>query len=251
MFITACIVTALSVPMLLFFKDQPEHFPSYSAKNQTNTKFNFKYELKELSSNKNYRWINICFMCMYGVYTCLGAIINDLVSKFGFSSTDSSIMGACFIMSGLVGSFVFSGQLDKHQKYLLQLRIVCFTTLFLFSFSFLTLPTGSLLLVSLNISVVGFFLLPIIPLGFGFSIELTYPVSEAMSNGVLMLFSQIVGSIVTFLGSYLCSVHPFSCLALFFGMMMTASIATLLIEEDLRRLKMTRSAMSSMISSNK
>ena len=67
--------------------------------------------------------------------------------------------------------------------------MVCFTTLFLFSFSFLTLPTGNIYLVLVNISLVGFFLLPIIPLGFGFSIEVTYPVSEAMSNGVLMLFS--------------------------------------------------------------
>ena len=153
------------------------------------TKFNFKGEIAELYRNKNYRWMTLCFSTMYGVYTCLGAVINDLVSKFGFSSTDSSYMGACLIISGLTGSFILSSQLDKSKKYLLQLRMVCFTTLFLFSFSFLTLPSGNLYLVLVNISVVGFFLLPIIPLGFGFSIELTYPVSEAMSNGVLMLFS--------------------------------------------------------------
>jgi FLVCR family feline leukemia virus subgroup C receptor-related protein len=178
-------------------------------------------------------------MFMYGVYTCLGAIINDLVSKFGFKSTDSSIMGACFIISGLVGSFIFSGLLDKHKKYLLQLRVVCFFTLGLFCFSFVTLKTGSLLLVSINISIVGFFLLPIIPLGFGFSIELTYPVSEAMSNGVIMLFSQIVGSLVTYLASWLCSINANYCLLLFFTMMVTASLSSLMITEDLRRINMT------------
>jgi MFS family permease len=108
MFISAAIVTALTVPMIIFFKEQPELFPSYTAKNTTNTKFDFKDDIKELARNQNYKWINLSFMLMYGCYTCLGAIINDLVSKFGFSSTDSSIMGACFIMSGLVGSFIFS-----------------------------------------------------------------------------------------------------------------------------------------------
>jgi hypothetical protein len=53
--------------------------------------------------------------------------------------------------------------------------------------------------------VVGFFLLPIIPLGYGFSIELSYPVSESMTNGVMMLFSQMLGSGVTFLAGYLCT----------------------------------------------
>ena len=132
----------------------------------------------------------------------------------------------------------------------------------LFSFSFITLPTSNLFLVLVNISLVGFFLLPIIPLGYGFSIELTYPVSEAMSNGVLMLFSQILGSTVTFLASYLCSLGKVIdeetgekdstgskyCLLLFFGMMLTASLASLFVKEDLRRIKITESAKLSKIS---
>lgn len=153
------------------------------------TKFNFKSEMGELFRNKNYRWMTLCFSTMYGVYTCLGAVINDLVSKFGYTSTDSSYMGACLIISGLTGSFILSSYLDKHKNYLSQLRMVCFTTIFLFSFSFWTLETRNIYLVLFNISLIGFFLLPIIPLGYGFSVELTYPVSESMSNGVLMLFS--------------------------------------------------------------
>ena len=47
----------------------------------------------------------------------------------------------------------------------------------------------NMILLTLNVAIIGFLLLPIIPLGYGFSIELTYPVSEAMSNGVLMLWS--------------------------------------------------------------
>jgi sugar phosphate permease len=115
MFFTAGFVTVLTVPMLLLYTERPEHFPSSAAKNMINTKFDFKDEIVQLKNNRNYRWISIAFMFMYGVYTCLGAVINGLVSKFGFTSSDSSIMGACFIMSGLIGSFFFGGQLDKNK----------------------------------------------------------------------------------------------------------------------------------------
>ena len=61
-----------------------------------------------------------------------------------------------------------------------------------------------MIVLTLNVAIIGFLLLPIIPLGYGFSIELTYPVSEAMSNGVLMLWSQLAGSLLTFIGSAIC-----------------------------------------------
>jgi MFS family permease len=42
MFLSAIIVTALTVPNILFYVEQPESFPSYSAKNMVDTKFNFR-----------------------------------------------------------------------------------------------------------------------------------------------------------------------------------------------------------------
>jgi hypothetical protein len=51
---------------------------------------------------------------MYGVYTCLGAVISTLVSPYGFKARDTSILGGSFIFSGIVGSFCFSYFLDKY-----------------------------------------------------------------------------------------------------------------------------------------
>ena len=73
-----------------------------------------KKDLGLIIRNKNYIFLTITYMMLYGVYTCLGAIINNLVSSYGFSSVDSSIFGAIFIICGLVGSFVVSGFLDKY-----------------------------------------------------------------------------------------------------------------------------------------
>merc|ERR1739848_422352 len=130
-------------------------------------------------------------MMLYGVYTCLGAIINNLVSSYRFTSVDSSIFGAVFIISGLIGSFVISGFLDKYSAYLKILRIVSFGS-FIFGCGLkITLPLGPdyLTLAIINIGIAGFFIIPIIPVAYSFSVELTYPVSEAMSNGTMMLTS--------------------------------------------------------------
>lgn len=70
------------------------------------TKFDFNKELKELAKNKNFFWISVCFMLMYGFYTTIGAIINTMVHPFNYTASDSGIFGACFILCGLVGSFV-------------------------------------------------------------------------------------------------------------------------------------------------
>jgi len=53
----------------------------------------------------------------------------------------------------------------------------------------ISLPSGNVTLMAINLAVLGFFMIPIIPLGYSFSVELTYPVSEAMSNGLMVFFS--------------------------------------------------------------
>ena len=103
------------------------------------TKFDFKKEIKELAGNKNFFWISVCFMLMYGFYVTIGAIINTMVSPYHYTATDSGIFGASFILSGLVGSFVSGALLDKYGKYLLLLKVICFGVLIFFLGFFYTL----------------------------------------------------------------------------------------------------------------
>jgi hypothetical protein len=41
---------------------------------------------------------------------------------------------------------------------------------------------------------IGISLIPIIPVAYSFSVELTYPISEAMSNGMMIMVSQLFGT---------------------------------------------------------
>jgi sugar phosphate permease len=246
MMISGGITTCMCLPLLIFFEERPEKFPSKSAKFSSSQKFNFMSDLKLLATNRNYILICLNFAMLYGVYTCLGAIINNVTSPFGYTSTDSSIFGGIFIFCGLSGSFTVSSYLDKSPKYLRTLRMICFGTLIASTIFLFVLPKANLLLTVLNIAILGIILLPIIPLCYSFSIELTFPVSEAMSNGVMMMFSQIVGSITTVLGTKLASYHPESeyTIIMFLGMMSVSCFTSLFIKEDLRRINMSRNTIS-------
>lgn len=211
--------------------------------------FSIKRELTLLFKNKNYVAMVVSFNMLYGVYTCLGAIINNLVDPFGYTPVDSSIFGATLIFFGLIGSAGASFYLDKTQKYLQMLRISVFGT-FISSLCILfTLPTQSTVLLSINIAILGLFLIPIIPISYSFSVELTHPVSEAMSNGVMVFFSQLVGTIITIVATWISGYHPERqyCTILFIIMVGVSCVASLFIKEDLRRMNMSKN-MSSVIS---
>ena len=57
-----------------------------------------------------------------------------------------------------------------------------------------------------HLSFFGFFLIATLPVGFSFSVDLTYPVNETLSSGFLILFSTIIGTIYSYTASYILSV---------------------------------------------
>ena len=126
---------------------------------------------------------------MYGCYTSTGAIVNNLVAPYGFGSNESSIIGACLILSGLVSSFILSGYVDRSKNYLGTFSKLCICTLLATLCMFATLKSKQMLFFLPNAILLGAVLVPIIPLGFSFSTEITFPISEPMTNGTLVLSS--------------------------------------------------------------
>lgn len=95
---------------------------------------------------------------------------------------------------------------------------------------------------AVNIGILGVFVLPMIPIGYSFSVELTYPVSEAMSNGFMVFISQIIGSVLVIVATKLASYKPEQeyCTLVFIGMMSISLVAAMFIKEDLRRVNNNR-----------
>ena len=190
---------------------------------------------------KNYNFMKMLFhySLYYGIYTCMGAIINNLVSPYNFGSKSSSLFGGSFILAGVVSSFVVSTMVDKTKKYLLFYRVLSIASLVFAGGIAITLPTRKVFWVNINIALLGASLVPIIPLGFSFSVELTHPVSEAMSNGVIVFTAQLLGFGMTYLGTYLAGIEPLYCLGLFSSLMFLGILSSFFIKEDLRRVALS------------
>ena len=201
-----------------------------------------KRDLVIIIRNRNYLLLVIVYAMVFGVYSCLGAIINNLASAYGFTSVDASIFGAAFIISGLIGSFIISSFLDKYKAYIKALRIVCFGSFFFGFLQRITFGLGPEFfpLVVINIGCVGMFIIPIIPVCYAFSVELTYPVSEAMSNGCMMLISQLLSVIGTVIATKLTDDNPNNCMYMFLLMITLGCVSSLFIKEDLRRINIEK-----------
>ena len=145
--------------------------------------------MKKLSSNTSYILLVGCFTFLYGIYTTLGAVVASLTAPYGYTAADNSIFGATFILCGVLGSFIFGVILDKYAKYLLILRLICFASSATIFLAMITLPLKHVALFAFTMGIVGLAVVPIIPLCYSFAVELTYPLSEAMSNGMMVLFS--------------------------------------------------------------
>ena len=112
-------MTVGSSLVLISFQEQPEHFPSASAKAQKAVEFDVATDLQLLKENGNYLWITVSFMMAYGYYTGMGALMNGLMAPYGYNLSQTGSIATVFILSGIAGSFVFSILIGKTQKYLL------------------------------------------------------------------------------------------------------------------------------------
>jgi FLVCR family feline leukemia virus subgroup C receptor-related protein len=84
--------------------------------------------------------------------------------------------------------------------------------------------------------ILGFFLIAIMPVGYSYAIELTYPVSEVMSNGVLQVVSQITSTVFSLYGSWVSeNDDPRKCVLLFIILFSISLVLSFFIKEDLRR----------------
>ena len=104
-----------------------------------------------------------------------------------------------------------------------------------------TLPSGEMYLIIPNISLLGFFVLPIFSISYTFAVELTYPISEAMSNGIMVFTSQIMGTLVSFAGTAMLEhlpekTGPKATICMFGGIFFVAAFLTIFIKQELLRM---------------
>ncbi|MGB8647783.1 MAG: MFS transporter [Anaerolineae bacterium] len=131
-------------------------------------------------------YLAIFFIGM-GVFNGLSTWIEDIVRPRGFSPTDAGVLGAVFLISGILGAFVvplISDRQHKRQRFLVIGILGALPGLLGVTFA----TDWNLLL--LSAFVLGFFLVSTGPIGMQYAAKITYPTPEGASNGLIQLFGQ-------------------------------------------------------------
>jgi sugar phosphate permease len=229
------IITLFCIPALAFIREEPPSPPSVVA-NDTNNSMGLKEGCKELISNRNYLLLFAAFMLVYGIQASMGAIYANLASVYHYSLSSIGISCVLFLFGGVLNSFLLGTLLDKYQCYRRLVSIVSLMSLLTTLFHFVSLPFQNPMVECFTMLLIGMSVVPISSVCFVFSVELAYPVPEALTNGMMITIGLLWGTGLGFGCTSLIEIDPRYALSLWSAMALMSLIISRFVEEDLRRL---------------
>jgi len=203
------LITVASLILLVVIREKPEHPPSKIAitKKEDEEKGVCR-TYQQLLLMKNYMLLVFVFTVLFAIYIALATIIDPLLTPFGYEPGVIAILGAVFIVAGVISTMIIGILLDKTKKYLFILRLTTFMSFFSTAIAYFILPLNNTVLCIIVITVVGFCLVPIMAVGFAFATELTHPIPPVFSNGFMLCCSNIFAWLLSFLLLYIMAATP-------------------------------------------
>ncbi len=173
---------------LLFVKDQPDQ-PA----NQFVGKVAFDYAgMKSLFKNKSFNLLLFILFAGLGAFNAITSEVDILFSKFDDPEAPG-IVGGVIIIGGIFGAAILSVLSDMKQKRKIFL-VVAMGSATVLSLFLTSLDNYTLTLIVAF--VFGFLLVSALPIALVYAAELTFPVSEEASNGLLMTLGQVGGILI-------------------------------------------------------
>lgn len=171
------------MPLIFFYQEKPPTAPSPS---QHVPKDPFWTSVVALFKNKNFMLLSIVYGVALAEFAAFSTIMDPVLSYFHHESF-SFLGGFLFITGGCVGAFVIGYVADKTLRFKFLLYLIQFGASYFLVVFCLCLVMDSEIAVMVLVFFAGFLTIPVIPVGFEFATELTFPMCEAMSAGFLML----------------------------------------------------------------
>lgn len=187
----AIIGVIVLVMLLIFLKEKPKTPPSASS-DDADEKKDVWEENKKIMKDKNFIKLIVTFGILFGTINTYGTIIGIITNKFGYSDDNASLFGAVFIIGGLIGCAILGAFVEVTRKYKTAMIMIGVIAVLAPLGLMGTLFTGEVWPVCIGAFVLGFDL-AILPVGIDFGVEITYPIAEPISTGLLMSFAQLFG----------------------------------------------------------
>ncbi|MFW9819265.1 MAG: MFS transporter [Candidatus Thorarchaeota archaeon] len=174
---------------VIFVKNKPPTPPSSEPSRE---KVLMGEGLRKLFVNKYFWILFITFFFGLGIFNFITSYIELIVVPRGLDATDAGLIGGLMLIGGIVGCVVMSTLSDKYKKYKMLLIIsIILATVSLFIITFISDP----ILLYLFSFLLGYGILSAGPIALEYAVDLTKPVPEASSSGMLMMIGQVGGII--------------------------------------------------------
>ncbi|MFX1394608.1 MAG: MFS transporter [Promethearchaeota archaeon] len=182
-----------AVLFIVFAKNRPPTPPSSDI---TTEKVMMGEGMKQLFTNKYFLVLVLVSFIGLGIFNMITTYIEVIFIPRGFSSTDAGIIGGLMLLGGIVGCIIMSGISDQYQKRKILLIIsLLMATVSLFVISIVR----NIILLYTFAFIFGFGLISAFPVALEYAVDVTTPVPEVSSNGILVMVGQI-GGILFILG---------------------------------------------------
>ena len=155
----------------------------------------FLGSLRRLLAQRDFRLTLLLFFLGLGIMNTVTALTDDIAASMGVKDSNG-LLGVGLILGGIVGAVIlpilsdFWGRRKAFLVLCMALTVPALWALFL-------APTGWYGLGIAAMALLGFALMSAGPIGFQYAAEVTAPVPESASQGVLLLAGQISGLALT------------------------------------------------------
>ncbi|KAI1731627.1 major facilitator superfamily domain-containing protein [Ditylenchus destructor] len=237
--ISAVANTFIFVFIVLFFSESPPIPPSMAQVHaiEQSLDSNFLKSIKQLVMSHNYMLLVVSYGINVGVFYAISTLLSQMVLAYHPNAQEETgTIGLLLVVSGMAGSIACGYILDKFHHYkMTTLTVYMFSFLGMLLFTF-TLGWIDIWIVFVIACVLGFFMTGYLPLGFEFAAELTFPIAEGTTSGLLNGSSQIFGVLMTIgMGKVIYAMSIFWCNIMMSGFLLIGAFLTALIKSDLRR----------------
>lgn len=201
-------------PAFFIFKDRPDVPPAPSQDIFENPIATTSEGLKMLLTNVRFIYLLIASFFVLGYYNVMGIIINAMTGMYGITVIENNLFYATSSFIGIITSIFFSVLVDKTKKFRLILLLLClFGIIFQAVFTILLELSlrYNLNKFAIGITVYSLVVLVVIPfytVGINYACEITFPVGESLSGGMLLTSTQLSGIGGTFLCQYFIDNYP-------------------------------------------
>ena len=206
--VEACFTALTTLLVIIIFRSEPPSPPSPSEEQRLS--INIKKDLIGLLTNRHYLILLLGFSLGYAVFNAITVVLYQLIAPRGYTSTDAGIFGAIIIISGLTNACVAGIIMDRTHAYRLILKLLLIGALLAGIYFVLILQPNQLYPLAVSIGLMGFFMLPLLPVTFECAVECTYPIRAEWSTGFLMCAGSVLSGIFIFIFGALLKLAPVS-----------------------------------------